>query len=105
MFKKTPPHPQSDLLSCVDQHLDSRRRKTLSDPAGWHNSFYHEIFVHIDESIFEPIYHKRMGAPNAPVNQLVAMMVLKDAMGLSDQQLFEACRFHLLYRQALGVST
>lgn len=102
MFKKTPPHPQSDLLSCVDQHLDSRRRKTLSDPAGWHNSFYHEIFVHIDESIFEPIYHKRMGAPNAPVNQLVAMMVLKDAMGLSDQQLFEACRFHLLYRQALG---
>ena len=43
-----------------------------------------------------------MGAPNAPVNQLVAMMILKDGMGLSDEQLFEACRFHLLYRQALG---
>lgn len=43
-----------------------------------------------------------MGAPNAPVNQLVAMMILKDGIGLSDEQLFEACRFHLLYRQALG---
>lgn len=102
MFRKTPQHPQTDLLSSVDQHLDSRRQKALHDPTGWHNSFYHEIFIHIDESIFQPIYDSTMGAPNAPVNQLVAMMVLKDAMGLSDQQLFEACRFHLLYRQALG---
>lgn len=102
MFKKATTHPQADLLSSVEQHLDSRRQKALHDPSGWQNSFYREIFLNIDESVFKPIYHAHMGAPNAPVNQLVAMMILKDGMGLSDEQLFEACRFHLLYRQALG---
>jgi hypothetical protein len=32
-----------------------------------------------------------MGAPNAPVDQLVGMMILKDGFGFSDEQLFEAC--------------
>ena len=102
MFKKYPGNPQTDLLSSVNQHLDSRREQVLSDPNSWHNTFYNEIFVHIDESIFEPIYHQSMGAPNAPVNQLVAMIMIKDAMGYSDQQLFEAFRFNLLYRKAIG---
>lgn len=103
MFKKASKNLQPDLLSSVDQHLDSRRLNQLRDPNGWHNSFYHEIFIHIDEEIFKPIYHERMGAPNAPVNQLVAMMILKDAMGLSDLRLFEACQFHILFRQAIGL--
>lgn len=102
MFKKAPKHPQGDLLSSADQHLDARRQKVLHDPNGWQNTFYREIFLNINESVFKPIYDDRMGAPNAPVNQLVAMMILKDGMGLSDGQLFEACRFHLLYRHALG---
>lgn len=102
MFKKAPEHPQADLLSSVEQHLDARRQKALHNPNGWQNSFYREIFLNINESVFKPIYHGHMGAPNAPVNQLVAMMILKDGMGLSDEQLFEACRFHLLYRHALG---
>jgi len=102
MFKKAPKHPQTDLLSSVEQHLDERRQKVLHDPNGWQTSFYREIFLNIDESVFKPMYHSHMGAPNAPVNQLVAMMILKDGTGLSDEQLFEACRFHLLYRQALG---
>ena len=102
MFKKTPKNPQSDLLSSPEQHLDVRRQRLLHDPHGWQNTFYREIFLNIDESVFKPLYNEHTGAPNAPVNQLVAMMILKDGMGLSDQQLFENCRFHMLYRQALG---
>jgi len=102
MFKQSPKYPQANLLSSVDQHLDDRRKKALHDPNGWQNSFYREVFARIDESVFKPLYDVHMGAPNAPVNQLVAMMILKDGMGFSDAQLFEACRFNLLYRQALG---
>lgn len=102
MFKKSAQYPQTNLLSGVDQHLDERRKKALHDPNSWQNTFYREVFVKIDESIFKPLYHEHMGAPNAPVNQLVAMMILKDGMGFSDEQLFEACRFNLLYRQGLG---
>lgn len=44
-----------------------------------------------------------MGAPNSPVSILVGMMVLKEAFGWSDSQLFEYCRFNLLVRSALGM--
>jgi hypothetical protein len=44
-----------------------------------------------------------MGAPNSPVSLLVGMMILKEAYGWSDSQLFEQCRFNLLIRSALGL--
>ena len=103
MFRKSPKHPQIDLFSSAGQHLDERRQSQLSDPNRWHNSFYEHIFSQIDESIFKVLYQEQMGAPNAPADQLVGMMILKDGFGFSDEQLFEACRFHLLFRQALGL--
>ena len=103
MFRTSPKHPQIDLLSSAGQHLDERRRGQLTDPNRWHNSFYKHVFSQIDESIFKVLYQQQMGAPNAPARQLVGMMILKDGFGFSDEQLFEACRFHLLFRQALGL--
>ena len=103
MFRTSPKHPQIDLLSSAGQHLDERRQRQLRDPNRWHNSFYERLFSQIDESIFNVLFDKQMGAPNAPINQLVGMMILKDGFGYSDAQLFEACRFHLLFRQALGL--
>ncbi|MDZ7719339.1 MAG: transposase [Balneolaceae bacterium] len=103
MFRKSPKHPQIDLLSSAGQHLDERRQRQLRDPHRWHNSFYEHVFSQIDESIFHVLFDDQMGAPNAPVRQLVGMMILKDGFGFSDEQLFEACRFHLLFRQALGL--
>lgn len=103
MFRTSPKHPQIDLLSSAGQHLDERRRGQLDDPNRWHNSFYKHVFSQIDESIFKVLYEEQMGAPNAPACQLVGMMILKDGFGFSDEQLFEACRFHLLFRQALGL--
>lgn len=103
MFRTSPKHPQIDLLSSAGQHLDERRQRQLNDPNRWHNSFYEHVFSQIDESIFKVLYQEQMGAPNAPVCQLVGMMILKDGFGFSDEQLFEACRFHLLFRQALGL--
>src|SRR5699024_9218469 len=34
---------------------------------------------------------------------LIAMMILKEANGWSDAQLFESCRYNLLVRSALGL--
>ena len=44
-----------------------------------------------------------MGAPNSSISLLVAMMVIKEAFGWSDFQLFEKCKFNLLLRNALGL--
>ncbi len=34
---------------------------------------------------------------------MVAMMVIKEAEGISDEKLFENCRFNILTRSALGL--
>jgi len=44
-----------------------------------------------------------MGAPNASIRILVAMLILKEGFGFSDEDLFEKCQFDLLTRKALGL--
>jgi hypothetical protein len=77
--------------------------KMYENELSWHNQFRNQVTMRIDENIFRPLYCEDNGTPNAPVRILVAMMVLKDADGLSDQKLFENCRFNLLVRSALGL--
>jgi len=52
---------------------------------------------------YSVLFDDTMGAPNAPVSLLVAVMILKEAYGWSDLQLFEQCGFNLLVRSALGL--
>lgn len=69
----------------------------------WHNIFREQTFNRIDESIFSGLYDESEGAPNYPINILIGMMILKEGFGWSDSVLFEACRFNVLVRGALGM--
>jgi Transposase domain (DUF772) len=62
-----------------------------------------QVTSRIDESICQPLFTEQTGAPNASICVLIAMMILKEANGWSDEQLFEQCRFNLLVRSALGL--
>jgi hypothetical protein len=80
--------------------------KSLSlyeDKVAWHNQFRQQVTMRINENIFRPLYCKDNGTPNSPVRILIAMMILKEAEGLSDQKLFENCRFNMLTRSAIGL--
>ena len=83
--------------------LDGKSLNQYNDTDSWHNQFRKQIVARIDETIFSVLFSEKMGAPNSPVSQLVGMMVLKEAFGWSDSQLFEHCRFNLLVRSALGL--
>ena len=48
---------------------------------------------------------KKDGRPNAPIRILIAMSILKEGSGCSDESLFENCCFNMLYRRALGMVT
>ena len=48
---------------------------------------------------------KKDGRPNAPIRILIAMSILKEGSGCSDDSLFENCCFNMLYRRALGMVT
>lgn len=105
MFKKTDPNPQLDIFTAPSMQLGSRASKKYSDPNAWHNQFYSLVTTKIDEEIFKPLFPegKKSGRPNASIRILVAMSVLKEGFGCSDEDLFEKCEFDLLTRKALGL--
>ncbi|MEE4287441.1 MAG: transposase [Mariniphaga sp.] len=103
MFRKSALHTQGNLFSSVPSILGGKSLNQYNDNSGWHNQFRKQIVSRIDESIFSVLFSQKMGAPNSPVSQLVGMMILKEAFGWSDSQLFEHCRFNLLVRSALGL--
>jgi hypothetical protein len=87
-----------------------RESQQYDAPNAWHNKFYREVTSKVDESIFKPLYTEgnasnRDGRPNAPARILYAMSILKEGCGCSDEQLYENCRFNLLFRKALGLVT
>lgn len=95
-----------DLFSSPEMFLGKRAVKSYSDPKGWHNVFFDLVTSKIDEEIFSVLYKSgNMGAPTAPVRILVAMSILKEGFGCSDENLFEKIEFDLLVRKALGLSS
>jgi hypothetical protein len=102
MFKKTK-EPQLDVFSSPSGLFSGKSQRMYDDKAAWHNQFRQHVTLRIDESIFKPLYCSDNGTPNASVRVLISMMILKEAEGLSDQKLFENCRFNMLTRSAIGL--
>jgi len=103
MFRRSASARQPDLFSSFESHFSDRKQGQLNDPNGWHNLFCEQISSKIDEDVFSVLYDTDTGRPNAPIRQLVSMMILKEGFGWSDAQLFEQCRFNLLVMRALGL--
>ncbi len=103
MFKTTTTEPQLGIFSNPIMLLSGKSETFYEKRDSWHNLFRIQVTSRIDESICKPLFTEQTGAPNAPIRVLIAMMVLKEANGWSDEQLFEHCRFNLLIRSALGL--
>jgi hypothetical protein len=102
MFRASPDSSQIDLLSHIEQFLRQRDQEKLNDPVAWHNVFLDQVTKRIPEERFSLLFDEENGRPNAPIRVLVAMLILKEGFGWSDEQLFEAIHFNLLVRRALG---
>lgn len=102
MFKRTT-NSQGDLFKGIDNNLSRRKSMMLSNKGGWHNVFYDEVTSQVDEQLFSHLYNDKNGRPNASIQRLVAMLVLKEGFGWSDEELYENCRFNLLIMRALGL--
>ena len=110
MFKKSSTNKQFDLFNSPSDLMCGRESRVYDNPSAWHNKFYREVTSNIDEEIFRPLFaedreDKKDGRPNAPIRILIAMSILKEGSGCSDESLFENCCFNMLYRRALGMVT
>lgn len=103
MFRKTLKEQQLGIFSSNDNLLSGKSKDYYQQADSWHNIFRKQVTMRIDETLFRKLFSEKMGAPNASVRILIAMMVLKEANGWSDAQLFEHCRYHVLVRSALGL--
>ena len=99
-FKKQQPY-QPDMFKVP--HLPSRAEKFLYDPKAPHNLFYKNVYCKIPEDMFSVLYCEDNGAPNANVRLMVAMRIIKEGGGYSDQELFQFMRFDHLMRCSVGL--
>jgi IS5 family transposase len=108
MFKKSSTTKQLDMFNSPSGLMCDRESHQYDDPSAWHNKFFREVTSKIDEDIFRPLFKaeredKKDGRPTTSIRILIAMYILKEGCGCSDEQLYENCRFNLLYRSALGL--
>jgi len=101
MFRKSNKSNQLSLFSSSNTLLNGKSLKIYEDNSKWHNQFRIQVTQRIDEELFRPLFHNGFGSPNASIRTLIGMMILKEAQGWSDSQLFEECRFNVLVRSAL----
>ena len=103
-FKKSKQKSQPDLFATASFSLPERERRYMEDELSWHNEFYRNVLLNIDEEILRPLFvDGNMGAPTKQLRILVAMRMLKEGRGCSDEQLYENVRFNLVWRQAVGL--
>ena len=104
MFRETTANTQMSLFDNPADLMGKRAVKKYEDPKAWFNQFYELVTSQIDESVFKPLFKEgNMGAPTASIRQLVAMNILKEGFGCSDEDLIEKCDYDLLTRRALGL--
>lgn len=103
MFRRSNESPQVNLFTSGDSLFSGKSLKLYQDPTAWHNQFRDQVTMRVDEGLFGSLYSLGKGTPNASIRVLIAMMVLKEAEGMSDEKLFENCRFNMLVRSALGL--
>ena len=103
MYRESEKIKQTDMWKDPRLGMGKRTQEIFDDVEGWHHRFRREVTNRVEEDMFKPLYSDGKGAPNAPIRILVAMMVLKEGQGISDEQLYEQCRFNALMRSVLGL--
>lgn len=100
MFKINQKHNQNSLWGIQNTLPDKIRKKLLNSQ---YYFFYEIIFRNINENDFKVLYSEKASRPNAPINCMVAALVLKQKCNWSYEELFEQIEFNLLIKTALGL--
>jgi hypothetical protein len=102
MFRKNTSHRQPSLFGIASQ-LSQAKLKKLKNSKEY--DFYRLVFCKIKEEDFAVLYSDTFSRPNAPVNSLVASIILMYHNGWTTERLFDRIDFDLLTRTALGLDS
>lgn len=92
-------------LTLMDSTFNLTEREKRFLEKSWAKTFAENVFPAIDESIFSPLYSDKASRPNTPVNVIVGALILKEALGDTDDELVEALMFDIRYQYALHTTS
>ena len=102
MFRKNEGHRQQDMFGRENFGLpEAKYKKALKSKE---YLFYEEVFSRIDEEMFEPLFVSGRGRPNAPLNSMLAAMILRELRHCTYEELFRSLDFDVLTRMAIGLT-
>jgi hypothetical protein len=104
MFKDSSKGTVPTLFGGLAQQFTGAKLKAFENPLAWHNIFRDQVTGRINETIFSVLFVGDNGRPNASVRVMVAMMILKEGHGWSDEELYEQCGFNAMVMNALGLN-
>ncbi|MBA7531940.1 hypothetical protein ES705_24166 [subsurface metagenome] len=102
MFRKNTSHLQPSLFGIASQLPEAKLKKLKKSKE---YEFYRLVFCKINEKDFSVLYSDNCSRPNAPVNSLVASIILMYHSNWTTEKLFDRIDFDLLTRTALGLDT
>ena len=102
MFRKNTSHLQSSLFGIASQLPEAKLKKLKKSKE---YEFYRLVFCNINEKDFSQLYSDNSSRPNAPVNSLVASIILMYRNNWTTEALFDRIDFDLLTRTAFGLDT
>ena len=92
-------------LTLMDSTFNLTEREKRFLEKSWAKTFAEKVFPAIDESIFSVLYSDKASRPNTPVNVIVGALILKEALGDTDDELVEALMFDIRYQYALHTTS
>ena len=75
--------------------LTERERSFLEK--SWAKVFSEKIFPYISEEDFSVLYSNKASRPNTPVNVIIGALILKEALGVTDDEMVEGLMFDMLW--------
>ena len=92
-------------LSLTDSTFNLTEREKRFLEKSWAKTFADKVFPAIDETIFSVLYSDKYSRPNTPVNVIVGALILKEALGDTDEEIVQALMFDLRYQYALHTTS
>lgn len=83
--------------------LTERERKFLDK--SWAKPFADILFPAINEKSFSILYSNKASRPNTPVNIIVGALVLKELLGITDDEILESLMFDIRFQYALHTTS
>ena len=85
-------------LTLLDSTFNLTEREKRMLEKSWAKTFADKVFPAIDENIFSVLYSEKASRPNTPVNVIVGVLILKEALNVTDDEIVEAMAFDIRYQ-------